>query len=367
MKNILKNRFFRLLALGLILILALSQSDILANLIERHSTAQAVGDLTIDWGVPSGPIFVVSNMLPGEEETRTITITNNASVVRPVGVRGIKTDETGNLSTVLEIVIQADGTDLYGGTSPAGPKTLDQFFSESAGPDAISLFDLNPGSSKIVTSRVYFKPEAGNEFQAKTVVFDLQIGIAIAIPDECSHIIFSGPPIFGTAGNDNLRGTKGNDLIFGLEGNDKINGGNGNDCLVGGSGNDQINGSNKSDVIFGNEGDDHLDGSNDNDQIYGGEGNDTINAGNGNDFIDAGSGNDDVSGSNGNDQIFGRQGNDKLDGSNGNDYIEGNEGDDQLRGRNGNDVLIGGPGNDSADGGSGTDTCEAETKTKCEL
>src|SRR3989344_1442269 len=54
------------------------------------STAYAVGDLAVNWGVAEGnPIFTINNMAPGQVETRSVIVTNNAVSVRPVGVRGV--------------------------------------------------------------------------------------------------------------------------------------------------------------------------------------------------------------------------------------------------------------------------------------
>lgn len=352
----------------------------------NSSTAFAVGDLTIDWGVPSGnPIFVITNIMPGDEETRTVDVTNSATTNRPVGVRGVKTSETADLSTVLDFVILENGTDIYGGTSGTGLKTLAEFFSESSGPEGIPLSLLAPGASTTYTFKVTFQEGAGNEFQGASVVFDLKIGIAIAVPEECEGIEFDGDPIFGTQGNNTLNGTNGNDLIFGFEGNDRINSSNGRDCVVAGTGNDIVNNSNGDDVVIGDEGNDRLHGSNGDDRMFGGPGNDVIDGSNGNDFIDggegddringgngndeihAGGGNDRVDASNGNDIVFGGSGNDILDGGNGSDTLEGQDGNDTLRGGNNNDTLIGGAGTDSANGNLGTDTCDAESETNCEL
>ena len=298
----LKTKLIKIIIAGLIVAIGVWQTDIVANILDRQTTARAVGDLTIDWGVPSGQaIFVVENMMPGDEETREITITNDASTLRPVGVRGIKTEETGGLASVLKIIILVDGTEIYGS---GGTKTVQQFFDESNGTNSIPLFDISPNSTKTITFKVMFPENAGNVYQGKRLVFDLVIGIAIAIPEECRDINFSGQPIFGTQGNDRLKGTNGNDLIYGLEGNDRIDGSNGNDCLVGGDGNDILDGSNGNDFILGNDG---------------------------------------------NDRVYGDDGNDKLYGKNGNDFLEG------------------GNGIDHADGGLNRDQCDAETETKCEF
>jgi len=325
-----KITFLKILVPVLVIVLGLTQTNILAQIKNGHSTAQAVGDLTINWGVPDGtPIFMVENFLPGETEERMVTIFNGALSTKPIAVVGAETEELKDLADVLEITIFQNGTDLYGGD--LGTKTLAQFFQESTIPNAIFLFNIDPGTSKQVKFKVKFKEDAGNTYQGAKVVFDIIIGLYYQVPEECKDINFTRPPIFGTAGNNILRGTNGNDLIFGFGGSDIISGSNGNDCLVGGAGNDGIFGSNGDDVILGGEGNDYLDGSNGNDRIFGGEGNDVVDA------------------------------------SNGNDYVEGNEGNDSLAGGNGNDILLGGPGNDVARGDLGSDHCEAELRLTCEL
>lgn len=357
-----KNKTLRLLFLLIVVSGLLIPTNILSRF-GGSSTAQAVGDLAVDWGpgINEGdPIFVVNNMLPGQMEQRTVGVTNGASANRPVAVRGIKSSETGDLSTALSMVISENGTDLYSGT-------LAQFFTESGGIDGIPLSVLDPGDSTNYTFEVRFSEGAGNEFQGKSVVFDLKIGIAIAVPAECQNIQFSGNPIFGTENRDVLHGTNGNDLIFAFEADDIVNASNGNDCVVGGSGNDIIHGSNGNDILVGEEGDDRIDGSNGDDLILGGEGNDKIDASNGNDIIDGGGGNDKIEAGNGNDEVLGGGGNDEIDGGNGNDQLQGEDGNDTLIGRNGNDSLLGGPGTDSANGNLGTDTCDAESEINCEL
>lgn len=314
------------------------------------NTVRAVGDITVDWGVPEGnPLFSITNMAPGEKIVRQVIVTNGASTAKPLGVRGLKTTETGNLANVLTITIADGGTYIYGMGSPTGPKTLAQFFTDSASSDGISLLTLNPSASKTLIFEVTFDSHAGNEYQNRTLIFDIFLGVSVQIPQACMGIKFAGNPIFGTQGNDRINGTNGNDLIFGFEGNDRIDGSNGNDCIVGGLGNDLIDASNGHDQLFGNEGNDRIDGSN------------------GNDYIDAGDGDDNVDGSNGDDQIYGKTGNDRLDGGNDKDLIYGEDGSDTLIGGMGNDLLDGGLQTDKANGELGKDTCVAETKSNCEL
>lgn len=367
MMKILNYKVLTILALAIVLVFAFTQTNILGNFMRNNSTVKAVGDLNVDWGVPDGqPIFTVNNFLPGDSETRTVQIINGAALVKPVAVRGKWVSELKDLADILDFKISEGGVDLYGGVSPTGVKTLTDFFNESAGIEGIGLFSVNPGQTRTVNFTVKFPETAGNNFQNAGVVFDIIIGIAFEVPEQCRNIHFSGNPIFGTERRDVLNGTNGNDLIIAFGGNDVVNSSNGDDCLVGGLGNDVLRGSNGQDVILGDEGDDRIDGSNGDDLLFGGSGNDTIDASNGNDRVEGNDGNDKIDGSNGDDTIDGGAGNDVIDGGNGNDFVNGGPNDDKILGKNGNDNLIGQDGNDWADGGLGTDTCEAETKKSCE-
>ena len=319
----------RIISLGLI-VSALTAGVIYGDFWGGTKTAFAVGDLTIDWGVPEGqPIFVVNNFAPGATESRTVQVTNGATSSRPLGVRGVKTAGNG-LSDALQIVILNGATPLYGAGSPTGPKTLTNFFADSSDSDGIPLLTLTPGATANLTFSVTFAPATGNSVQGESVTLNITLGLSIPTPAACDAITFSGPPIFGTQGGDNIRGTSGNDLIFGLEGGDSIRGGNGSDCIVGGAGGDNLRGENGNDVLAGEAGGDNLDGENGDDQLSGGEGSDSLRGGNGVDILD------------------------------------GDGGSDTLRGDSGNDTLRGGPGNDGANGGSGFDTCQAEGKQNCE-
>lgn len=359
-------KFFKLkiIRIGILLFivtLLITQSSILTTLF-RPSTAYAIGDLTVNWGVPEGnPIFTVTNMAPGQSQEHDVTVHNAATSSRPLGIKGIKTDETGGLGSVLDITIFDGVTILY-------TNTLSQFFTDSLNPDGIALNNINPGQTKTYKFKVTFRDSAGNDFQDKHVLFNIILGIAIPIPSACSNIDLTNKfPIFGTQNNDAIHGTSGDDVIFGLEGNDKIYGGGGNDCIIGGVGNDTLRGETGNDILFGNEG---------NDTLIGGVGNDTAFGGIGNDTIRGEAGNDILSGEEGNDNILGGDGNDTINGGAGNDFINGESGDDMLHGNTGNDTLIGGAGADTllgdddldnANGQSGTDSCSAETKTSCEI
>ena len=319
----------------------------------RPSMVRAIGDLSVDFGVPEGdPIFVIDNMLPADTESRTAAVTNNGSEPLDVKVKAVVQSETGNISTVRRVIISEGATDLYGGSSPTGPKHLSDFFTESA-PASIPLSSINGGDSTTYTFEVTFDAEAGNEFQGKGVVFDLIIGIGGSdgeVPAECAQITFNGEPIYGTSTGDHLVGTPGNDLIFGLGGGDSINGNGGDDCLVGGDGGDGLRGNNGNDVLLGGNDSDSIKGNNGEDKLYGGEGSDSLDGGNQDDILDGGAGSDGLQGGNGDDTLLGGPGSDGLKGGNGNDYLDGGEG---------NDGLKGGPGLlDTCINGEGVESCE---------
>jgi hypothetical protein len=145
-------------------------------------TAHAAGDLDIDFHVPEGdPIFVVENMLPGDTDSKPIDVTNNDSVGRLVAIKGIRTGGVGNdpkLETILDITIKEGANFLYGTGSSTGPKTVKDFFTESQTPNGIALSALASGQHKTYIIKVTFPTSAGNEFQKKSVIFDI-IFIAI--------------------------------------------------------------------------------------------------------------------------------------------------------------------------------------------
>jgi Ca2+-binding RTX toxin-like protein len=342
-----RERIMKILKIAILLIivtLIVTQTNVLD--VFRPKTAYAVGDLNVNWGAgvtPGDPIFSVNNMAPGDSESRNVVLTNNATTARPVAVKGVPTDNSDNLSDAMDITISNGSTILY------GPKTVSEFFTDSTDPEGILLETINPGSSRTITFLVTFRESAGNEFQNDQLVFDIIIGISVDIPTACGDVDLNGRfPIFGTSGNDTLRGSNKDDVIFGLEGNDKIDSGNGDDCIVGGAGNDVLGSGNGKDIVTGNAGSDEIDGGNGADNLSGDEDNDDISGGNEDDIIAGGSGAD------------------VLNAGNGNDTVTGNDGNDTIKGGNGSDSLTGGNNSDTINGDLGKDSCSGESLKNCE-
>ncbi len=352
----MKKRILTLLSLILIGTLILQSNGL--GLFDKK-VAYAVGDLTVTWATT--PLFNYSNIAPGFMVTKNVNVANGAPSSRPVAVKGILTSDPGNMKSVMHIEIKEGANVLYS-------NTLAQFFTDSSSVSGIPLSTLPSGNNTNYSFKVTFDSSAGNQFQNKSIVFDLQIGIGFDLPPQCEDINFNGKIIFGTSGNDNISGTSKNDLVISFEGKDTISTGGGRDCVVtSGGGDDSVSTGSGNDVVVTGSGNDNISTGEGDDYIDSGSGNDEISSGSGNDTVFAGSGNDQVYLGNGNDNADLGDGDDKASGGAGNDNISGGGGNDTMEGGAGNDTLIGGAGNDKANGNAGIDTCDAETEVSCEL
>ncbi len=132
---------------------------------------------------------------------------------------------------------------------------------------------------------------------------------------EVIYAVDKGEVETGTAGDDFLYGSTGDDRLTGAAGDDRIHGRLGADRLFGGDGDDRIHGGSQGDTIVAGDGDDLVDG---------GAGQDLVDLGAGADvFLDDAQG-----------QYYG------------NDIIDGGAGDDRLEIGAGDDVVTGGAGAD---------------------
>ncbi len=334
----------------------------LFNIIQanRNRNIRAYGDLVVDFGVPAeGPIFVLDDFMPGDCEDHDITVTNGGLNTALVTIKSDNEIDIGNLSDILSIVINEISTDLYGGSSPTGPKTLADFYLDSDNPDGIPLSNIAGESLTTYNIQVCFPWEAGNEFQKTSTVFDLVFGELlppIDLPEECWHLRGTITEVVeGTEGNDRIHATTADELILLYGGNDKVWASSGDDCIVAGPGNDHVYEGTGDGVVLGGPGNDKIDTGAGNDSVYGGEGNDKIETGSGEDYVEGGPGNDNIKSGSGDDVVFGNEGNDVIRSGSDDDLVYGNEGNDVIRSGSGNDMVYGGSGNDVLRGGSGND------------
>src|SRR3989344_76103 len=137
-----------------------------------YGTFQQYGSLLIDFYVPKGkPIFKLYDMKPGDYEQRKVYVKNKGNVTKKIYVAGIRKGGIGldpKIETVLEITIKDGWNVLY------GPKKLSQFFADSQIGNGIFLNKLYPWTYKTYYFMVSFPILAGNEFQEKSVIFDLK-------------------------------------------------------------------------------------------------------------------------------------------------------------------------------------------------
>ena len=99
--------------------------------------------------------------------------------------------------------------------------------------------------------------------------------------------------IRGTDGDDELRGTRGDDVICGLDGDDRMAGGSGDDVLQGESGDDILSGGPGDDRLLGEGGRDRIDGGPGRDRLSGDADHDRLLARDGErDEVDGGPGSD---------------------------------------------------------------------------
>jgi Ca2+-binding RTX toxin-like protein len=147
----------------------------------------------------------------------------------------------------------------------------------------------------------------------------------------------SGILRWGSAGNDYLQGTYGNDSLFGSGGDDYLEGSQGDDFMSGGVGNDTLWGLWDADALWGGMGNDVLDGAWGSDSLYGDAGDDTLSGGWDIDYLSGGDGND-VLDAFGGGTVYGGAGNDTLYGRGA--YLSGGTGNDKYGDFWGSDISI---------------------------
>ena len=176
-----------------------------------------------------------------------------------------------------------------------------------------------------------------------------------------AHAVFNGTAdnnrVWSSEGDDTVRGNDGNDWMQGGDGNDSLIGGLGDDTLLDSAGDDTLKGGDGNDVLSsgqgfggdlnqGGRGDDFIVGGNDITETF---------AGHGDDFVFAGDADDTVFGDEGNDWLEAGRGNFNLlqgdngapfqdDATGGHDVLIGYGGEQDYDAEGGDDVMLAGPG-----------------------
>lgn len=120
-------------------------------------------------------------------------------------------------------------------------------------------------------------------------------GVLLALGGGTALAAAPGVVITGTAGDDELQGTRAYDVIFAAAGDDRIDGWAGGDDLFGQAGNDTFVDKAGDDLLRGGPGDDLFAGNPGDDAVFGGKGDDILLDDTGSDLFSGGAGNDRIS------------------------------------------------------------------------
>ena len=142
----------------------------------------------------------------------------------------------------------------------ANPSLAPQVTGVTAWPinaDEVNLFDYNDEIRD--PNEAFFERESANSSPFAPDPFRSSdhdpVVVGLDLVPTCNGLEAT---IIGTLGDDNIRGTNGDDVILARGGDDNIRGGRGDDVICGNQGDDKVNGQNEADAIFGGRGDDTL-------------------------------------------------------------------------------------------------------------
>lgn len=138
----------------------------------------------------SDPLFNETNWVPGASVSKTITVTNLSETdTYMFGVATFDEQDVDELASQLKLeIIDQYGVILYG--TAETPKTLANLFEEteySTVPGKgteLNLTILPPQDTNIITIRISFPEESGNEWQDTETVFSFGMGYTGSILGE---------------------------------------------------------------------------------------------------------------------------------------------------------------------------------------
>lgn len=234
-------------------------------------------------------------------------------------------------------------------------------FDAGAGDDDMSVFAMPDGRVVVTVNgeRHILEGDAARALTLRGNAGDDTIDAAGPLSFLWPFAVPGALTLDGGAGNDRIRGGRGNETIRGDRGDDEIDAGAGDDTVLGGDGDDEIDAGAGDDTILAGLGDDTVRGRDGDDVIRTGDGDDEIDGDAGDDDIDAGDGRNTVRGGTGHDTITTGSGDDRVEGGAGHDLIDTGEGGDTVLGGEGHDNIDSGAGRDYVDGGSGVDVVTA--------
>lgn len=157
--------------------------------LKTEAASQAAGDLTIEY--PSTPLFNASNIAPGYEEIKTITVTNNGTV--PHNFSLALSGAVGDLAEVLRFEPRNFDTQV-----PYWNHTLSEISASSDG--FVILNSINPSQIVKIDLAAILPTAVGNDYQGKTVT---TFGIIFGVDSSFETPIISA---FGSGGGGDATG-----------------------------------------------------------------------------------------------------------------------------------------------------------------
>lgn len=128
-------------------------------------TLPAVSYAGIDVTFQTTPLFGVANFLPGDTVTKTVTVTNTGAVSENVYTELLNVFD-GGLAEKVDVVISSGGI-LFSGS-----------FDDYENGNEVFLSSLPGGASIVYNFAFSFEPAAGNEYQNKSLGFDICVGFS---------------------------------------------------------------------------------------------------------------------------------------------------------------------------------------------
>jgi|AntRauTorckE6833_2_1112554.scaffolds.fasta_scaffold00223_10 hypothetical protein len=130
-------------------------------LLPQIASAQA-----LDVQFAATPLFLEANVVPGDNESRTVMVTNNGSTTEAI-ITTVKNEFDGGLGNAMTLHITSGGNTYFN-------NTFTQFFSAGE----VNLDTLAPNNSRTYTFTAALPTTTGNPYQEKELGFDLVIGFA---------------------------------------------------------------------------------------------------------------------------------------------------------------------------------------------
>ena len=128
--------------------------------------SQAKAQSAIEIEFQTTPLFEALNILPGDDTTKWVRVKNNSSEEQSVAVSVDYYEDDDSLGSQMKIVISESGSPLYEGS-------LSDFF--IGGEEFLS--SISVGVEKYYDFTVSFLSEADNNYQGKSLIFNISVGV----------------------------------------------------------------------------------------------------------------------------------------------------------------------------------------------